>query len=549
MKDSAWWNRRLSRRRMLAGGASAAAALLAACAGEEEGGPPPAETPVEGQEGPVKRGGIMRLPQPGAFPSMNPFLPGLASLAQGLFLGYTVFDHLWFTPTDTGIRELFLATSVEQPDDVTIIAEIGEAYFHDKPPANGRQVLAQDVKASFERFREVPPIGFSWLHHVLDKIETPDDRTVIIRQKTPWAWVYTSSNAGSPWTSSIMPQEILDDEGFLNKDAIGSGRWVLAGHDNGANVRLRKFLNWREPGLPYLDGLDFRLITESAAEQAALLAQDVDLTLGFPTRLDAEAAREQSGGRIRIWSELSRAYRTLMLKWKEPFLDERVRHGINLALNRQEMIDVIDLGDGQMAGPLPPAHKRYVLDDSDLEEYFRYDPAEAKKLLEAAAFPFDQEIELKFATGEDSSLLAQIIEQQLGKVGIKLKLTSQDLIIWLPQTLAAGNFEMTSFTHLGYEDPDLPLRFYISSGDGFLNFMGYKDEDVDRAILAAGRELDEERRVELTREAQRVLIKKWAPMLNLYSPVDYAGAWDYVKGIEVGRGSIVLFNTRLWLDK
>src|SRR3990172_6641093 len=114
---------------------------------------------------------------------------------------------------------------------------MGDAVFHDKPPANGRKVLAQDVKASFERFREVPPIGFSWLHHVLDSIEAPDDRTVILRQKTPWAWAFTASNAGSPWTSSIMPEEILHDEAFLNKDAIGSGRRGLGGHDKGANAR------------------------------------------------------------------------------------------------------------------------------------------------------------------------------------------------------------------------------------------------------------------------------------------------------------------------
>jgi len=313
---------------------------------------------------------------------------------------------------------------------------------------------------------------------------------------------------------------------------------------------MRKFPRWREPGRPYTDGIDYRLITEAAAAQAALLAQDIDIVFAFPTRLDAEAAEQQSGGRILLWTTLASVYRTLMLKWQEPFLDERVRQGINLALDRQEMIDAIDLGDGKMSGPIPPVHKRYVLDDSELEEYFRHDPAEAKKLLEAAGFPFDREIELKFAATEDGTQMAQVIEQQLRKVGIKLKLTSQDLLtVWLPKTLGQGDFEMTNFTHLGYEDPDLPLRFYLSAETAFSNYMGYKDEEVDSAILGAARELDEERRVELTKEAQRVIMRKWAPMLNLYSPIGSAGAWDYVKGIEVGRGSINLLTTRLWFDK
>jgi peptide/nickel transport system substrate-binding protein len=387
-------------------------------------------------------------------------------------------------------------------------------------------------------------------------VEAPDDRTVIFRQQTPWAWVFTSSNAGSPIFSSIMPEEILHDDDFLNKDALGSGRWMLDGHDNGANIRLRKFPRWREEGLPYLDGIDFKLITETAAAQAALLAQDIDAVLpgigGFPTRLDAEAARDQSNGRISISSDLSRSYRTLMLKWEEPFLDDRVRHGINLALNRQEMMDAIDFGDGVMAGPVPPAHQRFVLDedDPDLKEYFRHDPKEASDLLKVAEFPFDREIELKISTGETSGQIAQLIQQQLREVGIKIKITPQDLLtVWLPQTLGQSNFEMTAFTHLPYEDPDFPLRFYVSSGEGFVNFMSYKDDDVDAAVLAAARELDEERRLELTKEAQRVIIRKWAPMLNLYSPVSFGGSWDYVKGLVTGRGSIVLFNSTAWLDK
>jgi hypothetical protein len=62
-----------------------------------------------------------------------------------------------------------------------------------------------------------------------------DEKTVKITQKFPWAWVFTSSNAGSPWTGSILPKELLHDNDFLNKDAIGSSHWMLAGHDNGAN--------------------------------------------------------------------------------------------------------------------------------------------------------------------------------------------------------------------------------------------------------------------------------------------------------------------------
>ena len=54
---------------------------------------------------------------------------------------------------------------------------------------------------------------------------------------------------------------------------------------------------------------------------------------------------------------------------------------------------------------------------------------------------------------------------------------------------------MTCFLHLPYEDPDLPLRFYLSGEGDRKNFMGYKDAEVDAAVLAAAGELDETARI------------------------------------------------------
>ena len=75
---------------------------------------------------------------------------------------------------------------------------------------------ASDVAASYKRFREEIGIGYDWLHNVMDDIVASDDKTVKITQKfQPWAWVYTSSNAGSPMTRSILPEEILHNDDFL----------------------------------------------------------------------------------------------------------------------------------------------------------------------------------------------------------------------------------------------------------------------------------------------------------------------------------------------
>jgi peptide/nickel transport system substrate-binding protein len=535
--------------------AGAAALGLVAC--DDNGGGEPSGTPGTAvAEGTPKPGGILHQRQANPYPNLSPF-GALAGLAQGLFLGFTVFDHLWYVPTDTGTVELMLATDFEQVDAQQVNVTMGDAVFHDKAPVNGRAVRSTDLKASVERFREDPPLGFSWLHEVLDRIDTPDEKTVQYFQNRPWAWFFTSSNAGSPWTSSIIPEELLDgsdaSDEILQNDPIGSGRWILDGHSNFTNVRLRKFPNWREEGLPYLDGIDYVAITEDAQAIAAFRDKQIDSITGL-TIDERQDLEDAFGDEIVTSSDLGREYRCLMLKYEEPFLDERVRHGINLGLNRVEIADALDLGEGQLSGPVPPAHKLYVLpeDDPDLQEYFRFDPDEGRSMLEAANFPFDEPIDLQYSNLGNAPQLAQIVHQQLVNLGLNVNLPpAEDIFtLWLPTTLQGGNFKMTSFTHLPYEDPSLPLAFYMGPGarEGAPNFMGYQDDEVDAAILAAAEELDEEARVEKTMEAQRVIIRKWGPMLNLYSPIGQGARWAYYKGVVTGRGSYGLFNSRSWLD-
>lgn len=554
-----WGRQRVTRRRVLSGtvagtAALGAFALIGCSSGDGDGGGTGGGTGTVNdgtQDGPGKPGGILRVRQTTALPSMNPFGPGIFALAQGLTLGFTVFDHMWYVPTDTGKLELFLATKVEQPDDTTVIATLGDAVFHDKAPVNGRAVTAEDVAASFKRFRNEAPIGYSWLHSVMDDIVATDERTVKITQKFPWAWVFTSSNAGSPIFSSILPQEILQDTDLLQKDAIGSGHWILDGHDNGANLKLRKFPNFRVPGQPLLDGIDFRFITDDNAGLAAFLAGEID-TFTFTGKDQADATKSDLGDRIVVGNDLSRDYVTLMLKFEPPFDDIRVRKAFNLLINREEAMLLLEDGEAVKAGPIPPAHKRYVLpeDDPDLQEYFRTDVQEAKDLLNAASFDFDEELELKHSVRPVDSALAEVLKGQLSKGGLKIKLVAEDLVKWFSQTLNQSQFKMTCFQHLPYEDPDLPLRFYLGpEGDRNENFMHYREAKVDAAVLAAAKELDEEARVEKVREAQRVIMAEYAPMFNILSKVNYAARYDYVKGSITGRGSYGLFNRTTWLDK
>ena len=419
--------------------------------------------------------------------------------------------------------------------------------------------MASDVAASFKRFRDEIGIGYDWLHDVMDDITADDQtQTVTITQKQTWAWVFTSSNAGSPITSSILPKEILHgNDDLLRKDAIGSGQWVLQSHDNGANPKLRKFDKFRQfagkksiAGQPYLDGIDLTLVTDPNAALAAFKAGDLD-TISFSSKSDGEQTASDLGDKVVVTNDLGRDFDCLMMKFEPPFTDERVRHAFNLLIDRNEIIQGLEQGSGQPCGPMPPAQRRYVLPDDDpaLQEYFRHDPADAKKMLDAAGFDYNQVHEMKHSSRPDDADLADILQSQLARGGVKLKLTQQDLVTWLITTLSQSQFHMTCFRQLPYEDPDLPLRFHIGKPGFGMNFMGYDDPKVDDAILAAAQELDETERIKKVQDAQRAVINAWSPMLNIYSPIGYGGRYSYVKGSISGRGSLGLFNRTTWLNK
>jgi ABC-type transport system substrate-binding protein len=114
---------------------------------------------------------------------------------------------------------------------------------------------------------------------------------------------------------------------------------------------------------------------------------------------------------------------------------------------------------------------------------------------------------------------------------------------------------MTLFTHLAYEDPYLPLAFYTNFSpigprdpDKGRNSMLYYDDEISSAVDDTSLELDDDARIEKVKAAQKLIMQKEGPMINIYSSVGFTGRRSWYKGIVRGRGSFGLFNGRAWID-
>lgn len=566
MGRSNYWTRQLPRRRLLAGGTTAAlgaaAWALTGCSDSDDDdgedatptggggtrpGTPTAPTPTTAGEV-INKDGINKVRQSAIFATINPY----AGLDSGLTWGFTIFDHLWYVPLDTGIRENFLATNIEQQDATHFTVTIGESFFHDKPPINGRPVKAQDIKASFESAAKQTKISnTSWWTEVLDTITTPDEKTLNFTLKKVDAWTFSSSNAGSPIGSSILPQEIAADPSFMDRDLIGSGRYQFVSHENGTNFKLKRNEKWRVPGEPYLAGVEYKLIQEQAAALAAFSAQEI-YSVGFNNRLEREDMEKKHGKEINVEAEETRVVWVLLCRGDGQWADPRVPQAFSLALDRQEMINLMNFGEGRISGPVPPAFGEALPEKEILDTWGKHDPAEAKKLLAATAFDTSKEYSFKYPVlGDRYQQFATIAKSQLEKIlGLKIKLVPEEFGRWLSQSLYGSDFDgFQGFTSLSYDDPTSYIAIYTKLYGGRPNWAGWKNDELDAAVNAQKAILDDRERLKAVQEIQRKAWKAGAPFIPTFVAVGSGASWGFVKGRVTGRGSYGAFNGKVYIDK
>ncbi|HEY5472130.1 MAG TPA: ABC transporter substrate-binding protein, partial [Candidatus Limnocylindrales bacterium] len=232
--------------------------------------------------------------------------------------------------------------------------------------------------------------------------------------------------------------------------------------------------------------------------------------------------------------------RTFMLRVdKPPFNDPRVRQTLDIAIDRQDLIDKMAFGDARIAGPIVPDLRPWALPQEELDEFYKMDRAQAKQLLSAAGYPDGLDVDLKVANVADLSKLATIVMGHLAEVGIRCKLELQELGIHLAQTLYPGNFQMTAYYNLPYPEPDRPLCQWFSKGQAGITFSGYNNPEADEWIWKERAEFDPDKRTQIILDAQRFFMKEHGPQISTISDTGYGAYWDWLHGVDenIGRGT------------
>ena len=189
-----------------------------------------------------------------------------------------------------------LAESWTQPDDKTYVFKLKKGVrFHNKPPVNGRELTADDVKYTYERFLGIAGNGNKPVLESVDKIDVVDKHTVKFTLKEPNAWFLDMLASTSTW---IIAKECVEKFGDLKKmeSVVGTGPWMLEAWEPNVRLSYVRHPNYFVPGLPYADAVDVTIDKDPSSRLAAWLAGKLDFGPEYQQvvrRLDLPLAKQR----------------------------------------------------------------------------------------------------------------------------------------------------------------------------------------------------------------------------------------------------------------
>jgi peptide/nickel transport system substrate-binding protein len=174
--------------------------------------------------------------------------------------------------------EADLAESWQQVNDTTYVFKLKKGVrFHAKPPLNGRELTADDVRYTFDRILTEKGSAAVSMYRSIAKVEAPDRYTVKFTLKEPFAWFLDM--IANPMTGAIIARECVEKFGDLKKPeaVIGTGPWMLDGYKPNQSLTLVRNPNYFVAGLPHIDRIDIVIDEDNASRTAAFLAGKFDL--------------------------------------------------------------------------------------------------------------------------------------------------------------------------------------------------------------------------------------------------------------------------------
>lgn len=425
--------------------------------------------------------------------------------AQSERIGELIFDALVRRDEHFQVHP-WLAESWETPDPLTYIFHLKRGVrFHD-----GRPLTARDVKWTFDSILNgTIRTTKSSSYKLVDRIDAPDDATVIFHLKQPWASLLWNVSNGA---IGIVPDGSGAD---FYRHPVGTGpfRFVSAEQDRDVVIE-RNDQYWGAPAK--LLRVRFSVVPDTTTRALELRKGSADVALNSLTADMVVALQKEPN--LEVARTPGTIYQYLALNLRDPLLkDERVRQALAYAIDVRPLIHYLWRDMARPANSVLPTQSWAYADITP----YPYDPAKARQLLDAAGYPAQNGVRfhltMKTSTEETTRLLAAVLQQQLRDVGIALDIRTFEFATFFSD-ITKGAYQMYSLRWIGgNNDPDIFEYTFESSRmpPKGANRSYYSSADADRLIDAGRRELDPAKRKAIYAELQQDLARD-LPYINLW---------------------------------
>jgi peptide/nickel transport system substrate-binding protein len=434
-----WARRRLRRRGLLAGAAGGlglAGLGLAGCSTTSKSSSSAATPATGAQSGAAQKGGTYN----DSTLRNNPLDPQKVSAGAQTVIG-GVYSRLFKFQTSTDPTTIAdhnvendLGLSAESPDAITWTVKLRpDAKYQNIAPVNGHAVEAEDVKASWTRALDPATTNPNRGQlNMVDaaQIQTPDKQTVVFKLAYPYAPF--KQTLASPAYSWVLPREAAAGAFDPVKTAIGSGPFILDTVTPDVAYTYKRNPDYFLKDQPQIDGYKTAVIPTVAAQMAQFTAGNLDLMqVDNPNDL---ATMQQQNPKVKPIQIMDGRPFPIYFQLGDStsiFQDPRVRQAVSMALDRDALGKAIYSGQSVSPTFIPGYMGKWALKLSDLSSstaaFYKYDPANAKKLLEAAGVG---NVHLQFAYvqifGVGYTKLCEACGSMLNAVGLQTTLVSQD---------------------------------------------------------------------------------------------------------------------------
>ncbi|HTY80708.1 MAG TPA: ABC transporter substrate-binding protein [Candidatus Bathyarchaeia archaeon] len=455
--------------------------------------------------------------------------------------------------------EADLAESWTQPSDTTFVFKLRKGVrWHNKPPVNGRELTAEDVKYTYERFLTIPGNPNRSLIEQVEKIDVLDRYTVRFTLSEPFAWFLDYLASTVMW---IVPHEAVEKFGDLKKAeaCIGTGPWMLERYDANSRLTFVRHPHYFMPGLPYADGVEVTIDEDPSSRLAAWIAGRYDFAPEYGQcvrRLDLEAVRRrkpnlQTQDFVVLWG----GYTAMKLD-REPFKDVRVRRALAQAANWKEILDTNawSQGHGVPNATIPAALRDWAIPIDQLSpegrRLYEQNIPEAKRLLAEAGYPTGIKVPLEatLAWSPDYTDYLQVDMKNWKTAGIETDLKTKEFAAFMATTIFGKFDKMCHSLRGGAPVADISLWGFHVPGQP-ANASGVNDPKLTEMIRLQRRTYNVVKRREIVHDIQRYLAEQ---VYYAYDPsFSTVAAWEpYVKNFAPNIGHD--YGGRLmvaWIDK